>query len=631
MGRPILNLGAMGGDQEYVKNRSEALVQMFNALMGKNIELRDGPQGVTDCETFIEAPICTQYDAYLTVEHELSHHLFGTDLALVEAFREKAVERLFRRAGMAPDEPGMDVYRRKLGDITHGLWNMLEDHRVAGLWAQLYEGGGKLLRKRWSDISEHELGEQAKVNLLSYLLRKAAGSDTPEAPDAFKNCDLPLRRALNQVEGVNAAACLAITARFLDEIADELLDEVPPEQDPQQGQQGGQQGQQQGAPQAGGSGGRKKGKPSKQQQQAQSKKKMEQLSKAVPAAPQQPSGGMGKNNLKKGPKTNTTAKKRLQITKLLGAKDNDAHLNASGQSSFEDILADGADDMQGKIEDIQKAMMKPQGDPESKKADLLTANAKVVGIGLITVTPTLPLPPPSPAAGLIRQKIQKMRMQRRRHMDFEGELDVDAYLDAKMSRRNPHEEKIFNKRVMEQGMELLILGDVSGSMAGAGQVMLDRAVSDTVAGCEDSRTKVHQWCFSSQLFVFTKPGATTGETGIRMGMTNMVQAVEMAADWMRLSKTTRALILMTDGGPTSVRSRNSTGNANEDMKQVLKEMREDKLILSVLAIGSLQYKDFYDNMFGAGRYGLLGSLQDLLVALPKTAEALVEAHIRKGT
>ena len=85
-----LDLGALGGDEDDRWNSVIALADVFGTITGiENLELRDG-LGCTDCKTFIQVPKadrCSQ----IVAEHELSHLLGGTDLALAEAFRDRAV------------------------------------------------------------------------------------------------------------------------------------------------------------------------------------------------------------------------------------------------------------------------------------------------------------------------------------------------------------------------------------------------------------------------------------------------------------------------------------------------------------------------------------------------------------
>ena len=218
-GRPPLPLGAMTGDEDYVTKRSHALVEVFSDIVEVPLKLIKAPSGSTDCKSFIRAPL-HHPEGYLVVEHELSHLLFSTNLPLMEDCRTKSVERMMHRAGWAITDPNCGPQKSRLEMTFQYLWNVLEDYRCCGLWAQLYPEGGRLLKQRWHDISAFEREEAAEKELLEFLGRWAAGVDTPNAPDRFKRCSAPMRRALNLVEGVDATAALAITRRLIDDIID---------------------------------------------------------------------------------------------------------------------------------------------------------------------------------------------------------------------------------------------------------------------------------------------------------------------------------------------------------------------------------------------------------------------------
>jgi len=217
----------MTGDEEYVTKRSQALVEVFADITELPLQLIKAPSGSTDCRTFIRAPL-HHPEGYLVVEHELSHLLFGTNLVLMEDCSVKTVERMMHRAGWPITNATYAPQKARLEVVFHYLWNVIEDYRCCGLWAQLYPEGGRLLKQRWHDISYYEREEAAQKELLEYLGRCAADVDTPTAPDRFKRCGPHMRRALNLVEGVDAAAALAITRRLIDDITDELLEDVPP-------------------------------------------------------------------------------------------------------------------------------------------------------------------------------------------------------------------------------------------------------------------------------------------------------------------------------------------------------------------------------------------------------------------
>jgi len=603
-GRPPLPLGAMTGDEEYVTKRSEALVEVFSDIVETPLKLVKAPSGATDCKTFIRAPL-HHPEGYLVVEHELSHVLFSTNLPLMEDCRMKTVERMLHRAGMTITDPKAAPARHKLEMSFQYLWNVLEDYRCCGLWTQLYPEGGRLLKQRWHDICAFEREEAAEKELLEYLGRCAAGVDTPNAPDNFKKCKPHMQRALNLVEGVDSAAALAITRRLIDDIIDELMEDLPPP-DPGGGQQNSQQ---------------------------QAQQKIDQLLNAcggmAGAIDPDDENGLGSGDIAPGDKKQElTAAQRNEVTRIMAAKADDD--NGDGVSSFAALIEAGATRMEEKIEQARMAMSLPKKSEDQKQEDALTAATKRAGIRSVRVQPTRTLPSPTEAAYQAKAHLDRVRMKARRKLAEEGDdIDVEALIEAKMN-NEMDEAHIFEKKKMEGGLDLLLLVDLSGSMHGHGVQMVEQALADVNYACGDQRVRLELWGFSDELFIFPKVGSPRDAKGVSMCGTSMVQAIEVAQHWASSAKTTRAVVLMTDGLPTSCRAHSSTGNPNKDLANLLEEMRQDRIVLSVLAIGSKSSQKLYDDTFGAGNYGLVTGLPDMLAALPETCKVLVESHIMRS-
>jgi len=622
--RPPLELGPMSGDGDYIRDRAQNLVSTFSSLLDKDLKLENHPFGCTDCKAYIRAPL-SDPEGYLVVEHELSHNLFGTNLPLTEAFREKAVERLLRRAGIPKAHKDAEPYKHKLDMIVHHLWNVLEDHRCRWLWAQLYPGGGELLKQRWHDIAEYEMEEGAEQDLLTYLSRHATGVDTPNAPDKFKACGGHMRRSKNLVEGVDAESCLAITARLVDDIADELLDKYPPDK-----QQEAKSKLMALSKAVAGGGGKSQQKSQGGQQQPQGGQPGETDEKSARGNPE--STPMGGRDLQHpaGRKQRPTAGQMKRIQQVLTAKIDDENEQADGLSSFSALLNDGAEKMEQKLEDARIAMAMPKKSIEEQHEDILTSACKTAKIPGVFVTPTIPLPAPSHAAARIRTHLEKVKMKKKSRLHEEGDdIDIESFLDAKLNNELA-EGEFFRKEKKESGMELLLEVDVSGSMLGYGLNMVERAIADVVFACKSMKVEVNLWTFSDQVFFYKKLGSPKKAIGQVHGCTSMVQALDVAYEWAKVSRSTRAVILMTDGMPTSLRGRRSSGDTIQDLHDVLHEMRLDNIILSVLAIGNEGMKDMYDRGFGVGNYGLLPNLDALTKALPQTAKVLVEAHLKRS-
>lgn len=600
--KPILDLGPMTGSPEYVLERAKSVLDTFGAILEKPLRLIDSSgelnEGAcTDCETFVRAPM-KNYDAYLDVTHEISHPLFGTNLALTEDAVTKIIRnRLLRRAGISETSPEGERYEAKLKPAIHHLWNILEDIRCNGLWGKLYEAGGELQREQWRNTAEYDMPEdRAQKELLIFLMRHAMGVPTQGVPASFDRCKTPMTEAINLVEDVDAAACLAITARLIDRITDELLENFPP--DPK----------------------------------SEAKAKLDALSKALggmSGTKDPPKGShCGAPDVKAG-KGKLTQGEMNQVTRLLTAREDDG--DDENPSSFELLRQAGAEKMSDTIERARQLMALPNKSEQEKKEDLLKDACAVAEIPGIKVNPTRPLPSASPAAARVREHLDKIRMKVRRRPAEDGDdVDIEALLEARLN-DELEDAKVFERKQMEAGLELLLLMDLSGSMMGSGLTLTEQAVADVVAGCSHERVKVLMWGFSCAMFFFEKVGSPVDARGVVMSGTNMVQALEVAHHWARASKTQRAVILTTDGMPTSCRAKGSTGNPNQDMRNVLNDMRADGIVVSILGIGPKEWAKVYDEVFGAGRYGLLDDLTALRGALADTAKALVEAHMKRST
>lgn len=593
--RPKLDLGPMTGSPDYILDRLRSLVDTFSVLLDRQLELRPASCGHTDCESFVAVPL-HEPDAYLVGEHEISHCLFGTDPKLAKEVAEKATERLLLRAGMKRTQPEAQQYAKKLDFLMHRLWNLLEDHRCWWLWCHIYPGGGSLLEERWRNIVQHDrLDEECQKNLHSYLSRLSMGVVTPDAPDGFRRCDKPMKEALNLVEGVDAGACLAVTARLVDRIADELLDAYPPTR------------------------------------QEEAQQKLQQLAGLDPgeeSEEDEEDNGPGDDDLHEGDSTRRpTAAQHLQIQRLLSASDEDE--DDEGPSSFSQVMQGGADKMEARIEAARQAMSLPRKGLEELKEEALSDACQQSGIEGHFVYPIRGLPGPSQAAAGIRHHLERVRMRlRQRLIDDGDDPDIESFIEAKLEQKLD-DQPLFRQQKKEAGLELLVLIDVSGSMYGSGLTLVTQAVADVHEACRSLNVQLTLWGFSDRLYFFKTLGSPEGARGLVMGGTSMVQALEVAAEWARDWKSRRAIVLMTDGFPTTLRAKNSTGDCTRDLAAVLEEMRRDDLVLSVLAIGDAGSRATYDTAFGLGGYGLLGSMTDVRTALPETCKLLVEAHLRR--
>lgn len=608
MTRPKLDLGSMGGSPEELRDAMQSLTDTFSKMLGKDFDLVNAPSGSTDCETFFRVPL-DDPEAYIILEHEISHPFAGTNLALTEVFREKTVEKLLRRAGINKKNPAGAPYRQKLAGIIHHLWNVLEDWRCCSVWGELYPGGAALLKQRWKDIAEYEMQEQAEKDIVSYLGRVAAGVDTPTAPPEFQACAKHMIKARSRVELVDNKACLALTRKLIDDIADELLKQFPPQQ-PQTFRQS-------------------------------SLNKLSLLNQAITGSAQGKAAGDNEDNPLGGkdlsqavnsqgkPLKKVTAAMTLEIDELVSISDTDGEADEDGNmgpSSLQKMLDQGTDAMFQVIQAAKKELGAAKKGSKQGEEEALLSAAKMTGIKGVVVTPSQKLPKYSRGAARMRRYLEQVKMRKERKRAVEGEeLDIEAYIEAYAS-GNLNEAKLFKKVKKYGGMDLLLLIDVSGSMYGAGLDLVEQAMANIDFACHGIKVTLHVWAFSSDLFFFKKIGSPKNVPNMNMAMTNMVQALDAAWEWAKHRKKDRAVLMITDGFPTSCRGRRSSGNPVEDLHTVLRDMRLDEIVVSILAIGDSQ-TDYYDTAFGKRRYGLVKNLGDLSGALEDSARVMIESHI----
>jgi hypothetical protein len=592
MSRPPLDLGAMKAPSLEINiQRMRDLVDTFNTLLKKNIKLEDTAiGGHTDCENYIRVPLADP-EAYLICEHELSHIFAETDLPLMAAFKEKAVERLLTRARIASTSTTGRALSRPLGDMFQGLWNILEDWRCKSIWGELYYGGATLLGERWKGIAEHEGEEAAKISLCAYLGRVAAGFDTADAPNHFQVCKPAMDRARAQVELVDAHACLAITARLVDDIADQILQEMPPPEPPKTGQQ-----------------------------------KAEQVLQALKDVAQQftpPSDGLGKKE-ESLPKKQPSAATMQKIRRLITANDEDADEN--GETSFSKLCKDGTEKMNARIAAAKAELGKQaKNEEDEEETDLIQAgrDCKVI---VRLVTPEHPPEKPSRSAEGVRRYLDEIRAEQELSTArFGPRLNIQKAIQARVG-GNLSSIPVFQKVTEHKGLELLIVVDVSGSMVGFPLDSVNQAVADVAHACKDLNVSLNLWAFSEVIYPFTKIGSLNSDS-INNGSTHLIGALDMASEWAKNKKSARAILLMTDGYPSYFRGRNSTGDALKDLSNVIREIRGEGIVLSILAIGDR--KDVYDKLFGARQYALITNPEDITAGVVNSARLIVEAHLRR--
>lgn len=683
---PIQDLGPMSGTPEEIYKRAETIVQVFERLCQlENLELRSDEFGYTDCQTFVAANF-SDPEAYLTVEHELSHIFFDSDLALGEQFRLLIIEELFKKAGFKVTSKEMAPYKQALEQFIHHTWNCLEDHRVRSLWEEIFPGGGYFLEKRWENIAEHCLEEQAEKTLLGYIARSAAVChDTQNAPEQFKQCFAAIMSARSVVDKTDNKTCLAITKQLFESVIDTLHIWAKTNGVPANPNAAGVTYKEDlllHAKRIGMVSITATDLSSAQPSRVEALSKIVQLTGAIEDSSegqsQQPNGvsaggpnhnPMGGKDIKAKPGKNQNRNTRVNATDVRRIKQLSKMASraqsgdAKAKAELEKLIEKGTEEMKRKIQLAKSELGKggKQEDPaEADKIEYLSA-AKAAGIHTVVIDKPLELPKPSVGASKVQSELERIKMQQKTRLYEEGdEIDVEAYIDAKVNHQIA-EARLFKATTKESGLELLVLTDCSGSMYGNGIAMVDQAMADIEHAVKNLKVKTHLWGFSNSLYVFTKKGSMQNIGG---GGTDLIPALDTALEWARQSKSSRGIIMLTDGYPTSCRNRNSTGEPRKDMYNVLTEAQNEGIVISILCINehvseyvrcscdnggdwaypnkagtcsscgsavlwSNRQKEEYDKWFGKGNWAQVSSKKDIAKELPKAARALVLNHINR--
>ena len=682
---PVQDLGPMSGTPEEIYKRATTIVSVFEKLCKlENLQLRADQYGYTDCKTFVAANF-NDPEAYLTVEHELSHIFFDSDLALGEQFRLLIIEEMFKKAGFKVTAPEMTPYKQSLEQFIHHSWNCLEDHRVRSLWEEIFPGGGYFLEKRWENIAEHCLEDAATSSILGYMARTAATcQDTPTAPQQFRQCKGMILQARQTVDKTDNKTCLAITKQLFELIAGALHNWAVANNTPASPKPTALDYNEDllnHAKQVGMVPPNATNLSTVPITRVEALSKIVQITGAVKGDGQNSgdeseigAGGpkynpMGGKDIKEKPtkranrntRVNASDVRKIKQISKMASKANQG--NKEAQAKMDDLIKKGIQDMKKKIQAAKSELGKgkEQEPGEVDKVEYLNA-AKAAGIECSIVEKPKPLPKASKGSYKVQAELEKIKMQRKLKLFDEGdEIDIEAFIDAKINKQLA-ESKIFKHTTKESGLELLVLTDCSGSMYGQGIQMVDQAMADIEQAIKNLKVKTHLWGFSNYLYLFPKKGSMQGVGG---GGTDLIPALDTALEWARQSKASRGIIMLTDGYPTSCRKRNSTGNPREDMYNVLNEAKQEGIVISILCVNehvgeyiqctacnkggdyaypskpgkcsacgaSLRWenkqKEQYDTWFGKGNYSVVSSKQDISSQLPKAARALVINHMNR--
>ena len=558
---------------------------------------------------------------------------------MLQGFQLYVIQKIFTRAGIPMASSEAALYKPGLEQCFFQVWNLLEDLRVRNHWSKIYEGSGHLLLQRWIRIAKSDKYDIAKDNIIAYVSRKALGVDTPDCNPMFKGFDTHIEQAAKTAIHTNAKGCIAITARLFQKIAEAIMKDV---RDNPERQGGG-----------GGAGGKISGTDlwKKTIVVISSKSRPVNISGMPGADDVKPSNASyyqgnfmtGKQSRQlKRVDTNATWTEISSMKKMVDRHPQQRmDLPPNVPTEFERLLEDGEQEMEDLVDNCIDAMIEEQ---QQKLADAVEEEEtdfqqlqnfqNVVGINCIDVnsTKSQPLPKHSSSAEAVRFELQKIKSQMSHRLQEEGDdLIVEEHIEALLNNELPDAD-VFEETIVESGFDLLLLVDVSGSMSGMGMEVVNQTVSDILYAIEGTKTTLKVWGFSNQVYIMDK-AASLVNPDVWMGGTAMIRSIDMAYEWAKLNRSKRAVLLVTDGWPSYCRARRSTGNAQKDLENVMKELEMDSIPISTVAVGGFgtvaSNIEMYNKIFGKGKYGYVHSVHTAGPAITQSAKALVASFLKR--
>jgi hypothetical protein len=336
-----------------------------------------------------------------------------------------------------------------------------------------------------------------------------------------------------------------------------------------------------------------------------------------------PSDGLGKKEETLSKKQPTAATMQ-KIRRLITASDEDADEN--GETSFSKLCKDGAEKMNARIAAAKAELGKQAKNEEDEEETDLVQAGKDCKVTVRLVTPEHPPVKPTRSAEGVRRYLDEVRAEQEMvTARFGPRLNIQKAIQARVG-GNLSSIPVFQKVTEHKGLELLLVVDVSASMVGFPLEAVNQAVADVAHACKDLNVSLNLWAFSDVIYPFTKIG-NLNSSQIYNSSTHLIGALDMASEWAKHKKSARAILLMTDGFPSYLRGRNSTGDALKDFSNVVREIRGEGIVLSILAIGN--NKTGYDKLFGERQYALIAEPKDITAGVVNSVRLIVEAHLRR--
>jgi len=640
---PLLTYGYEEGE-----DRVRSLMDVFESLMGVNITLIQAQSPKTDCKNNIYVNFHDTM-AYCHGMHEVTHWYFGSDPQVTSAYLSQYSSNLAGKLSGSLAAEGIRTLNSMLSELFPLVVNILEDRRVIELGKRIYIGTGTALEQELvgsirSNVDKMIKGDlddyyaMTTMNKLVFLYTLMGYYDRPtivkviakfQTSDFSFNAATIIGKALDDVIGTDFNYAVSSSVILMEELAIIASSTIK------------MKGLRYRITLMS-NGGASLRKPSR------IVRGIELIVGTDSAPPKDLAGGgvsadgqrnkvlnKSQRNSVKDINSTTDALRKDKIGQKPAAGGTPAVKKPDG-SKVKSAKDKGTDKMDAKVSDAylklaekgrEMSGMTSQADenPTDKMFKDVTDIAQGAAVPrLECVIGGGSLMNPTGRSDEVRSKLASIRGARKRKLCEDGDdIDIQALIQAKLG-GVLGSTNIFIKERRDSGIDLLVVADCSGSMRGNVKY-LNSGVSDIVAATEDINVNVELWGFNTTMYVFDKPCDLTNYVG---GLTDMLPVLEASMMWaLAPSSRRRAVILITDGSPTSVRGTVTTGDPREDLRVLVKEIRDNDVMFSVLAVD--MSKDDCDGMYGREGYGLIKG-EELGDALVDTVGSIVEQHLRRS-
>lgn len=513
---------------------------IFSGITGKRLVLKEAKTPYTDGKNIgipFDDPMYYQH-----LEHEIAHNLFESDPLAHGMFVKEYTERISK----IMEKSGSPISENNLALLKHGLSRIIgitEDHRVNSLWGLLYPGSFKIIKEQDRELTSAIQPHEGVCNMYMYL----EGGWDPE--DGVLSRFQPfMEEALDKVECRGFEATLMVSKWLVANLVSELIrkdkgEDTPERPDPNSGQggSGGQGDQNQGD-----------GLWTPPKVDATPQERAEALQQLIEALGQLPKNASDKVSDVREPDTKGRGETRKAADKVSDALKLDIH----NPDDVSKCLGQSAKQMSDVVDNAKKSLADGSQSVDGwLRKDI---DAKVVFLDVrakdIDKDHAEFLPEDANAVKRLRAVFNRVMGRRKYVLEDQGlSIDVSSYIEHRATGRPT---PCYKQESRGRGFQALVLVDRSSSMCGDKKAQSERACRILARALKYPFVDLRIWGWNSQengqiaisrfdpnLEVFDSPKSrVTGTTPLHL-------AVQVGARFMEMGNESKYLIVTTDGQP----------------------------------------------------------------------------------